>query len=202
MANPVHVKYTGPSMNPTLKAGDNLETIPYAGSKISVGDIVVFHPRERSRNVVHRVVALGFFGVKTRGDNNSEADPYVIPPNRIIGKVVAVQRGDINIPIHGGKQGSISANFLWAKNRIDLTISRMLNPAYHWLSRTGILRRLSSPFFKPSILCFKRPAGTEMQLVIGRWVIGRRFAGQNQWRIRRPFRLLVDEALLTDENSI
>ena len=202
MANPVHVKYTGPSMNPTLKAGDILETIPYAGSKISVGDIVVFHPREGSPNVVHRVVALASFEVKTRGDNNLEADPYVIPPNRIIGKVVSIQRGGKIIPIPGGKRGLISANYLWAKNRGDLTLSRMLIPAYHWLSETGIIRRLFAPLFKPRIFYFRHPQGIEMQLCLRRWVIGRRLPGKSQWRIKRPFRLLINEAHLPDETTV
>jgi len=193
----------GPSMNPTLKAGDILKVVPYQSSKIRIGDIVVFCPAGEKQQVVHRVVSIVFRGgVKTRGDNNLNIDHRVLTADEIIGRVVSLERGKKVISVCGGNWGNLNGALLQAAKRINLVISKVLHPAYHRLARTGIFRNTLSPWVKPSILCFKRPAGTEMQLVIGRWVIGRRPAGQNLWHIRRPFRLLVDETLLTDENSI
>jgi signal peptidase I len=203
MTSSLKLTYMGPSMNPTLKVGDILKVVPYQSSKIRIGDIVVFCPAGEKQQVVHRVVSIVFRGgVKTRGDNNLNIDPDVLTADGIIGRVVSLERGKKVISVCGGNWGYLNAALLWAAKRINLVISKALHPAYHRLARAGIFRNILSPWVKPSILCFKRPAGTEMQLVIGRWVIGRRPAGQNRWRIRRPFRLLVDEALLTDENSI
>ncbi len=199
MANPVLINYIGPSMNPTLKAGDILETIPYANSRINVGDIVVFHPRKGSSHVVHRVVALGSFEVKTRGDNNIEPDPYVFSPKTIIGKVVSFQRGGKIIPIQGGKRGLISANYLWAKNRVDLNISRMLIPAYHWLSETGIIRRLFAPLFKPSNFLLPTSSGNRNATLFRTLDDWQTPSRKMPMRIKRPFRLLINEAYLPDE---
>ena len=195
--------YMGPSMNPTLKAGDVLRVVPYQGRKIRVGDIVVFYPAGEERQVVHRVVSIDFRGrVRTRGDNNLNIDHGVLTADGIIGRVVSLERGKKVISVCGGNWGNLNGALLWAAKRINPVISKVLHPAYHRLARTGIFRNILSPWVKPRILYFNRPAGTEMQLVIGSWMIGRRFAGQNRWRIRRPFRLLVDEDLLMDENSL
>ena len=200
MTDPLPVYYTGPSMNPTLKAGDVLMTIPYEDQKIRVGDIVVFQPSEEMGYVVHRVVSYDLCVVKTRGDNNSKVDPYVIHPNRIMGKVVALQRGNKIIPLHGGNRGTITANVRWTVKKINRVFSKILHPAYHWLARQEIFRKVLPPGFKPRLVCFRRVNGMEMQLLMGGWVIGRRLAGQNQWHIRRPFRLFIDEAQLADDN--
>jgi signal peptidase I len=189
-------------MNPTLKVGDVLEAIPYEDRRILIGDVVVFHPPEGVRHVVHRVIACDSRGVRTRGDNNTKADPYVIPPSRIIGKVVTLQRGNKNIPIYGGNRGTISANVRWAAKKINSVFFKILHPAYHYLARQEIFKKVLPPCFKPRLVCFRRVNGVEMQVHMGGWVIGRRLAGQSHWHIRRPFRLLVDEALLTEENSI
>jgi len=53
----------GPSMLPTLRAGDALWVVPYDGARIRRGDVVVFCPppaagAEVGHPVVHRVVAV------------------------------------------------------------------------------------------------------------------------------------------------
>jgi hypothetical protein len=40
--------------------------------------------------------------------------------------------------------------------------------------------------------------GKELQLLMGRRVIGRWLPGMSRWHIRRPFRLFVDEASLPE----
>jgi signal peptidase I len=202
MTRPLPVNYTGPSMNPTLKAGDVLTTIPYEDRKIRVGDIVVFQPSEGMRHVVHRVVSYDSCGVKTRGDNNPKADPYVMPPSRIIGKVDSVKRGNINIPICGGHRGSIYANILLITKRINVILSKILHPAYHWLSQKGFLRRILSPLLKTKVLYFKKHGSVEMQILIGRRVVARRLPGDSEWRIRRPYRLVIDETFLMDKHPV
>lgn len=55
--------YTGPSMNPTFKAGDGLVVVPYKDKKIRPGDVITFKSKDRSHNVVHRVIRVGRHGV-------------------------------------------------------------------------------------------------------------------------------------------
>jgi hypothetical protein len=51
---------------------------------------------------------------------------------------------------------------------------------------------------RPRVISFNREAGTELQLVMGQRVIGRRLEGKTRWHIRRPFRLFVDEEALPE----
>ena len=203
MANPVLINYSGPSMNPTLKAGDILSVMPYEGSETRIGDVVVFQPPDEQHYVVHRVAAFDLGGgIKTRGDNNSHADSYVLSMDSIIGQVVSIKRGREEIHVCGGRKGRIYANIRWAAKLLDRLASKILHPAYHYLARKGIFRKVLSPFVKPRLLRFQRTHGVEMQILLGRWVVGRRLAGQNHWRIRRPFKLFIDEALLSEDDSI
>ncbi len=193
--------YTGPSMNPTLRVGDYLKVIPYGDGRIRVGDVVVFRPPEQECHVVHRVVSVGSQGIRTSGDNNSNIDPWILSPDCIAGRVVSAQRRGRNLKIHGGVWGKTLTPVRLARRRITLTISRILHPAYHWLARSGVFRKVLPRLFKTQILCFQRTNGVEMQLLMGRRVIGRRLPGKGYWQIRRPFRLFVNESSLPGTES-
>jgi len=190
------MNYTGPSMNPTLKAGDGLSVIPYENRKIHIGDVVVFQSPGGSHNVVHRVVAVESNGVRTRGDNSLNVDSWVLRPEDIMGRVVSVKRKNKNIMIRRGIWGRISASTLWILKQINLTASRILHPAYHALVKSGIFRKCLHFFPKTRVLSFNRPEGKEFHLIMANRVIGRRLPGNDGWQIMRPFRLFVDEAAL------
>jgi signal peptidase I len=190
------MNYMGSSMNPTLKAGDGITVIPYGYIKISIGDVVVFPHPEGNDTVVHRVVALASEGIRTRGDNNLSMDPWVLPPDDIIGRVVSAQRKNRHINIHGRIRGRIIASALRAIKHVNLSVSRILHPFYHWLIKTRILIKCNRFFPKTRILAFNRPMGQEFQLLMGNRIIGRRLPGRDQWQILKPFRLIVNETSL------
>jgi len=198
----VTFNYTGPSMKPTLKSGDGLRVHPYGDRKIRLGDVVVVCPPEREQHVVHRVVSVDSHGIRTRGDNNNNMDDWVLCTEDIIGQVVCVNRKNRSKTIYGGLPGRTYASGLRAIKQIDLTVSRILHPVYHRLASSGIFRNLLPLQLKTQVLCFKRAYGIEMQLLMGRWVIGRRLNGQDRWHIRRPFRLFVDEHTLPEAQNI
>lgn len=194
--------YTGPSMNPTLKTPDLLFVAPYQGQKIRSGDVIVFTPPQHRHKVVHRVISNGNRGIKTRGDNNPHLDSWVLSPEHVIGQVVYIQRGHKRQRIFGGMMGRVYAAAGKMFFRIDERISGILYPAYNWLARVGIFHRWLSIRIKTQVLCFSRPAGKEYLLVLGRHVIGQRPPQRNQWLIRRPFRLFIDEASLPHSNGV
>lgn len=188
--------YTGPSMNPTLKAGDGLHVVSYENRKIRIGDVVVFPHPEAGNNVVHRVVAVGSQGVRTRGDNNINLDPWVLHPEDIVGRVESAQRKGRRLPIHSGLTGVIIVFALWPVTKILVTVSRILHPVYHWFSNSGIFKRYMRFLPETRVLSFNKSVGTELQLLMGNRVIGRRVPGSHKWQIVRPFRLFVDEGSL------
>ncbi len=188
--------YTGPSMNPTFRTLDGLQIIPYHGRTIRPGDVIVFNPPGLSRKVTHRVVSIDSQGIRTRGDNNPYDDPWLLTPDQVLGRVVCAQRRNLRLRIYGGLIGRLYVTAVRATHLIEVKISTLLHPVYHRLARTDIFRLWLPALVKTRILSFSRPNGTELQLVIGHCVLGRRLPKQNQWQIRRPFRLLFNEASL------
>ena len=192
------LNYLGPSMNPTFKTPDYLQIIPYNGKKIRAGDVVVFSPPGESRKIVHRVVAAGSAGIRTRGDNNTDMDPWVLRPENILGRVAGVQKGERWRRVWGGPWGQVFVLVVRIYDKIDAAISLLLHPLYHWLAKTGALKHLLKGSFKARILSFNRRGGKEFQLILGSRVVGQRLPGTNSWQIKRPFRLLVDESTLSE----
>ena len=190
------MNYIGPSMNPTLKPGDRLRISPYHSQEIRRGDVVVFVPPGGTAKIIHRVIYTGSQGIKTRGDNCNLVDPWVLSPDRIFGRVVCARRGNRRRRVFGGTLGHLLGVIIRAINGVDHRVSGLLRPAYEWSARRGMFRRLLPAQMTLRVISFSRPEGTELQLLMGRWVIGRRLPEKSGWQIRRPFRLFVDEESL------
>ena len=183
-------------MFPTMRTGDVLMIAPYKNRDIRVGDVVVFNTPNGKIPIVHRVVAIGKKGIKTKGDNKIAIDDFILHPNDIIGQVVFAQRGKKEIKIIDGFSGRIYSLILESGKRIELVVFIILRPVYRWLIRNGIFKKLFSRWIHIQVLCFKHGDSMEMQLQLGKKIIGRRLPGTNQWHIVRPFKLFIDESTL------
>jgi hypothetical protein len=192
------MNYIGPSMNPTLKSGDRLHIIPYDRQEIRRGDVVVFTPREGDSKIIHRVVSVSSNGIKTRGDNCNQVDPWVLSPDHIVGRVVSAQRGKRRLRVFGGLLGHSLAVAIRAIKSIDSNLTSLLRPFYQRLAKAGVFREWLPGWMKTKAIYLNHPAGTELQLLMGRRVIGRWLPGKSGWNIRRPFRLFVDEEALPE----
>ena len=193
---PQTMNYKGPSMSPTLKPGDRLCITPYEGQKVQRGDVIVFiSPGDGSR-VVHRVVSLDTSGIRTRGDNNNRVDPGLLSHDQILGRVFFSERGNRQRRVFGGEIGQLFGVVIRTIHALDARVASRFRPAYDRLARAGVFRRWLPGWMKTKAISLSHPAGTELQLLMGRRVVGRWLPGMNRWHIRRPFRLFVDEASL------
>jgi len=195
------VNYIGPSMNPILKSGDRLRIIPYNGKEVGRGDVIAFLPPGGDPKIIHRVVSVSAKGIRTRGDNSSHVDPWILRPDQILGRVVAAQRGNKRRRIFGGTVGRFFAVTVRAIHGVDSCVSFLLRPAYREFARAGIFIRLLPAQTRPRVISFDGAAGKELQLLMGRWVVGRWLPGRTRWHIRRPFRLFVDEESLPENKT-
>jgi len=89
---PVHV-VSGDSMAPGIRPEDGLVLAPAEPEELAVGQVVVFpDPEEPGQHIVHRIVGTerreGTVYLVTKGDNNPEPDPVLVPPGSVEGKVV------------------------------------------------------------------------------------------------------------------
>jgi signal peptidase I len=200
-ANPNSISYLGSSMNPGLKPRDRLQVIPYNGKKVRRGDVIVFVPPGGESKIVHRVVSIDSEGIKTRGDNNYLLDQWILRPEQIYGRVVSVKRGKRKRIIFGGLMGQLFHSIVRALNLCKSSVSAILHPSYDRLAKSGIFRRCLPVQMRPRVISLNRAAGTELQLHLGRRVIGNWLPGHKGWHIRRPFRLFVDETSLPENKE-
>ena len=194
--------YKGPSMNPALKPGDQLWIKPYKGQKIQCGDVVVFISPGDGFGVVHRVVSLDSSGIRTQGDNNNRVDPWLLSHEEILGRVFSAERGNRRRKVFGGLIGQLLGVAIRAIHAIDVSVCSLFRPAYYRLAMAGVFRRwLPNKILKMRVISFDRAEGVELQLLMGRRVIGRWLPGMTRWLIRRPFRLFVDENSLPENTA-
>lgn len=189
----MEIVYTGPSMNPTLCAGDLLTIEPYGRSRLRAGDVVYFR-RKGQPGVVHRVLRVHDASVTTRGDNNRDDDPYTVRCDEIIGRVVTAQRANSVRRITGGRRGILSAYMNRIRKPVLIASFRFLRWPYRALAAMGILRRLFPNRYRPKVVCFcGNKRGEEFKLILAGKEVGRYDDKTDNWRIRRPYRLLIDE---------
>jgi hypothetical protein len=186
--------YNGASMNPLFREGDVLEVAPYHGLEIHPGDVVAFSHPEKPGKVIHRVAAVKPWGIITKGDNLAAVDDWILKPGDILGKVVAIRRQGRTLPVP--RQAPASLYLLKGRQWCDRAVSRLLQPVYHRLARSGLFKGRLGEWMKPQLFYFSRADGPEWQLWLGNLLIGRKLPRQAHWTIRRPFRLFVDEASL------
>lgn len=190
--------YSGPSMFPLLKPGDKVFIAPYKNRKIRCGDVIVFnHPRS-GKKIIHRVFRKDKRGIQTRGDNNNRIDPWLLQTDNILGRVVSLRRGKRLKKILASFPGRLVGFFLITRRRAATCLSSLLRAPYSRLARSCFFRVFLSRRFRPRIAAFKKQGGVELQIHLGRWMIGRRSRNRHRWHIKRPFRLLLDETSLPE----
>lgn len=188
------IVYIGPSMYPTLKNMDRLLYKPYINREIRAGDIVVIN-RIGNSKVIHRVLSADNRGLITIGDNNSKPDSWTLRPDQIGGQIFYAIRDGKRLRIRGGLMGRIHATWIKSFCYFFQTACRIFKHPYNIIAGTVVLRPIP---IKPKLLVFRHADGTELQLVIGRYIIGRRKPGSN-WQIRPPFLLFLDKNKLPSE---
>ena len=186
----------GESMRPLFRPGDRIVFVPCRVEDLRRGDVIIFTPPGGTERVVHRVVSKGSAGVRTQGDANPCRDTGYLRQDDIVGRAVSLERGGRVIPVAGGHAGRLLAALIRVFRRSDHLASHVLSPCYRGLARSGLFRALLPPSLRPRVITFERDGAREMQLVLGRRIIGRRTAGDGAWTIRRPFRIFVDEQAL------
>lgn len=97
------------SMMPTLNVGDIVVIVGVKPSQLQVGDIIIYNKRLplSPRSSIHEVEDIGYIIIhrivkisrdpqtggllfRTKGDNNLSADPWYVPEEGIIGKVLTL----------------------------------------------------------------------------------------------------------------
>lgn len=81
--NTSYVMVVGESMEPTISQGDL--AIARGRASYAVGDIVTYYS-PYGPIVIHRIVGIDGDNFVTQGDNRDSVDPWVVPPDVILGR--------------------------------------------------------------------------------------------------------------------
>jgi SynChlorMet cassette protein ScmC len=189
----LRVVCTGTSMIPTLCEPDLLEIRPYGSARVRPGDVVCFKSPTTGKMVVHRVVAAGPGGIRTRGDNNPADDDWALQPGDINGRVSAAQRGARRRAVHGGWRGPFVLRFARLGRRIRSSTGILPHALYQSLSGLGVFGRVLPASLRPRPVCFDTRYRAFLKLLMGTQTVGHYDFRRKKWHIRRPFRLFVDE---------
>ncbi len=190
------VVYTGTSMHPTLQEPEVIELLPYQGRIVQVGDVVLFLPPGQDQRIVHRVVEVTAEGIRTRGDNSTGTDTWVLQPADIASQVVAAWRGTRQRRILGGQAGQLLALWLRLRRVVSRNVTRWLRAPYHVLSRGAVIARLLPKRLEPRVVAFQAQGCNQWRLLMGNRVVGWYDGALDRWIIPHPYRLFVDEEAL------
>jgi len=197
-------------MYPILKEGDLLEVRPYGTAQVRRGDVVCFASPVTGTALVRRVVSVGrqeteyerpTQGIRTRGDNDSKDEPWVLQAGDVIGRVVSAQRGARRRVIRGGGQGLFVHAFVHLGRSIGRCFSDLSQKLCTSVACIGPLRRLLTIGFRLRLVWFDARRLVFLKLLSGRQTVGQYDAREERWEIRRPFRLFVDEQTLRKASS-
>ncbi len=186
--------YRGTSMYPLFRNGDLLLVEPLCGVCPENGDIAVFSCDSSSVDdaIVHRVVDISSDGILTKGDNNGDIDPWVLPLSSITGRVTGFYRDRRFYAVRGGFRGRFRHVAVQVCRGMVFGGKSVFRGGYHLLGRTPVFGSLLRGSLQPKVLRFAGQGGDELHLMVGGLLAGRCFAGSDRWHIRPPFRLFVD----------
>jgi signal peptidase len=191
-----HLFCRGESMRPLFRPGDRIHFALCRVEDLRQGDVIIFILPGREERIVHRVVSTGPGGIRTRGDSNPGKDPWCLTGDQILGRVVAIERRSYKRHVTGGWPGFALAGVFRLLRRMDHVTSIVFHPIYRAMSRSGLFRAVVPAGLRPRVIAIHRDAGTETQLLMRNYMIGRLAPGATVWVIKRPFRLIVEEGSL------
>jgi hypothetical protein len=203
--------YSGTGMNPTFQGPELLEVQPYGVRRVRPGDVVCYESPATGKTVVHRVVSTGGRRtgdggpkdeIRTRGDNSRADDCGLLRAGDIIGRVTAAQRGARRRAIRGGWTGLVALRCVRLGQGIRRSASFLPHELYDLATGLGPFHYLLPRRFRPRLVRFDARCRVVLKLLSGRRTVGQYDAIWKRWRIRRPFRLFVDEQTLTDAGSL
>lgn len=188
--------YRGRSMYPLLREGDLLTIHSLAPGDAQCGDVVLISFEQDARDVIHRIVDISAAGMRTRGDNRGQNDPWLLNPRQIKGLVTGLRRGRLERRVARGRQGLRIARLHYLRHAVRRFLLPMLHPAYHALARTGWLRGAMPRPWRPRLIAFRGADGMVYRLLAGKRVVGWYHPDTQRWDIARPYRLFADPAEL------
>jgi signal peptidase I len=188
--------YLGNSMRGIFTPGDIMLLLVVSHTEIIPGDVIVFrkaHQTGSNEMVVHRVVGIVDCGFITRGDNNLRCDMIPVFPEQIVGKVIAVQKGDNTKPVQGGFIGLRKANLSRLFLLLNLYIRHIFRRYYTKIRVDKFLARLWKP--KTQRIRLQTETGMLIKYLYRDRTVATWDPARQRFDCRKPFDLVIPSPL-------
>lgn len=179
--------YHGRSMRTTFQPGDCIIFKQVTFDQLRKGDVIVYsNDSVAGMDVVHRIIELYEDSLEARGDDNPSDSTETVSFQRVLGRVVAVERkGQKRKSVTGGKRGSLRAGFV-SREGIPRKVARWF---YSVLKHSGVARLLWRPEIETISLA--TDAESVLRLVSGGKTVGKWCAERKILVLRKPYDLIV-----------
>ena len=194
MRNNRQIRYVGSSMDPGLLQDDILAWVPVSERLPVRGDVIIFEdPDSSNRLIIHRIVGVNPDGTYvTRGDNIRYDDVNPVPLTSIRGVVTGGVRDDCTLEVPLGSAGMWFHRYAQLRMRILSVLQKMFSRPYQFLSRQKILFRIVPQRYRQRLVVVKTNEGYDLQVYLGKHLVGWKGEGDWGWTITPPFRLFID----------
>lgn len=181
-------------MRGTFLSGDILIICSEVITNIRVGDVVVYTGNHelRSKEIVHRVIALHPNGLVTQGDSSRSRDVGVVDQRALVGRVCFREcRDGRRFVVHGGKIGELKGrllNLFWC---FRATLSRAIEKPYSLLNKVRIVNFLWRPKIVRVLITTEN--GFVIHYIHNRRVIARELPEHGKFECRKPWGLVIQQ---------
>jgi hypothetical protein len=181
--------YTGKSMRTTFRQGDCILYRQVRPDTLRTGDIVLYRTDpDPGIDTVHRIVSLDGNRITVRGDDTDQADTETVQADRIIGKVVSIERNGRRLPVVSGTAGGIWAALVSPRG----FPRRLAGVLYRLLKRSRIVR----VFWRPGVEAIRIETDQEtvLRLVSSGRTVGMWCPDREILVLRKPWDLVISSA--------
>lgn len=187
-------------MNPALLQDDILEWVQVSERLPVPGDVIIFDdPAGSGFLIIHRVIRRYPDGSYcTRGDNRLHDDERPVMLIAIRGVVTGGIREERPLKIRRGSAGMMYHLYAQHRKRLLSVLERILSRPYLNLSRLNVMCRIIPLRYRQRLVLIRTPEGYDLQVYLGRHLVGWKGEKDREWIILPPYRLLINCACLPD----
>lgn len=188
------IRYVGSSMGPGLLQDDILSWVPVSERLPVPGDVIIFYkPDCANRLIIHRIVKVNPDGsYVTRGDNTRNDDPNPVPLTSIRGVVTGGVRDDRALEVPLGSAGMRFHRYAQVRMRVLSILQKIFSRPYQFISQQTILFRIVPQRYRQRLVVVKTSEGYDLQVYLGKYLVGWKEEKDWGWTIMPPFRLFID----------
>jgi len=187
-------------MNPALLQDDILEWVPVSERLPVPGDVIIFRdPANTGCLIIHRIVSKYPDGSYcTRGDNTRCNDGHPVMLSSIMGVVIGGIREERHLDVSMGYAGVKHHQYAQQRVKLLALLEHFFSRPYWKISQKKVICRIVPQRYRQRLVLIKTHEGFDLQVYLGKRLVGWKGEKDRDWTILPPYRLFIDWGHLPD----